>query len=79
MNLELDYQAWMSDAICPSVGTDLFFPERATSAAQPRRICDRCPVATQCLEYALDHHEDFGIWGGKSPKQREAIRRARAA
>jgi len=28
-----------------------------------QRICATCPVASQCLEYALENHVDHGIWG----------------
>ena len=29
-----------------------------------QRICAECPVSPSCLEYALEHHIDHGVWGG---------------
>ncbi|KAA8817839.1 WhiB family transcriptional regulator [Bifidobacterium callitrichos] len=26
--------------------------------------CRDCPVIDQCLRYALDHNEIYGVWGG---------------
>lgn len=46
---------------------------RVASAA----ICAACPVRLICLEYAMDHNEPFGIWGGLSRKQRERLAAAR--
>jgi WhiB family redox-sensing transcriptional regulator len=34
-------------------------------------------VASECLEYALEHHVDHGVWGGKSERERRRIQRAR--
>lgn len=33
-------------------------------------LCSGCPVATQCLQYALDNPEVEGVWGGTIHKQR---------
>ena len=30
-----------------------------------------CPVRRQCLEYAIRHHEDNGIWGGLTTAERK--------
>lgn len=42
-----------------------------------RPVCERCPVAEDCLQWAIDLPERFGLWGGKSPKERRAIARGR--
>jgi WhiB family transcriptional regulator, redox-sensing transcriptional regulator len=45
------------------------------------KICHQCPVEEQCKEWALEKREMFGVWGGLSEGEREAIwkkrRRAR--
>jgi hypothetical protein len=38
-----------------------------------RQICMRCPIIAKCLEVGM--YEDYGIWGGTTPKQREQIKR----
>ena len=55
--------------------TDIY-PSRVTAEAQMH--CRRCPVAQECLEYALEESEKYGIWGGKSERQRRRLRRARS-
>lgn len=66
-------EPWMDDAVCAQVGNDLWFPEKGGSTAEAKRICGTCPVAAQCLEYALARNERFGLWGGKSERERRKI------
>jgi WhiB family redox-sensing transcriptional regulator len=37
-----------------------------------KKLCIDCPVADQCLRYALVY-EEFGIWGGTTRKSREQL------
>lgn len=37
-----------------------------------KAICGRCVVKDECLAWAVQH-EDFGIWGGAGPRQREYL------
>ncbi len=77
---DIDETAWMMRAACAGIrDPDLFFPEStAESAYAPARdVCDRCPVAGDCLDYALAHGENFGVWGGLTPPERRRLRRAR--
>lgn len=34
------------------------------------RICNRCPFRAECLTWAIDHRERYGIWGGLTPGER---------
>jgi len=43
-----------------------------------QEVCRGCVVRDNCLEYALDSGEKFGIWGGMSERERRRLRRARA-
>lgn len=56
---------------------DDFFPDRGSSTVIAKAICRTCPVISECLEYAVERKERFGIWGGKSERERRAIRRER--
>lgn len=65
---------------------DDFFPERGTaqiSARDAKKVCNGeaggpvCPIRERCLEYALERKERFGIWGGKSERERARIAKAR--
>lgn len=71
---------WQSRALCAQVDPERWFPEKGGSTREAKRICngtaDRegCPVRAECLQYALDHDERFGIWGGFSERERRALR-----
>lgn len=68
--------------------TALFFPVRGESTAQAKAVCRACPVCNACLTFSLEavHHnplsggpvssrgELFGIWGGKSERERQRLR-----
>jgi hypothetical protein len=68
--------AWYEQALCPQVDVgDIFYPPKGGPSADAIRICDRCPVENQCLTYALENNERYGVWGGKSERQRRRIKR----
>ena len=73
----IDEDDWRADAACWGVDSDLFFPEPHQSADPAREICAECPVAADCLGYALRSHIVHGVWGGKSPDERRQSRRTR--
>ena len=70
--------SWQEFANCLGVDPDLFFPERGASTREAKSVCRGCVVREDCLEYALQNGEKFGIWGGMSERERRRIRRQRA-
>ncbi|HEX2050958.1 MAG TPA: WhiB family transcriptional regulator [Actinomycetota bacterium] len=69
---------WQTNARCAEVDPEIFFPERGGSSKAARAVCNECTVRMQCLEYALNNKEQFGIWGGTSERERRKLRRERA-
>jgi len=69
---------WKDYSNCLGVDPDLFFPERGASTREAKEVCRSCVVQNDCLEYALQNGEKFGIWGGMSERERRRIRRQRA-
>ncbi|HEY1179349.1 MAG TPA: WhiB family transcriptional regulator [Phytomonospora sp.] len=63
----------MRDALCAQVDTEIFFPEKGGQTKPAMRICQRCPVAAECLDHALANNERFGIWGGVSERNRRRL------
>ena len=64
---------WRDRAICASVDPGLFFPEgpgHLQMVRDAKRICASCDVSTRCLEQAVADGEEFGIFGGTTPKER---------
>ena len=67
--------SWQADALCAETDPEAFFPEKGGSTRDAKRICDTCEVRQQCLEYALENDERFGIWGGLSERERRRLRK----
>jgi len=77
--LYVEPQPWMAAARCRNVDPDLFFPTKGGPdvTAHAKAVCAQCPVRTECLEYAVENGERYGVWGGLSPKERRPLVRER--
>lgn len=69
---------WAKYASCQGVPTDVMFPTDKAGEEKALEICENCSVAMDCLEFALSEREEFGVWGGKSERERRGLRRKRA-
>jgi WhiB family redox-sensing transcriptional regulator len=69
---------WRERALCSQTDPEAFFPEKGGGTREAKRICSRCPVVIDCLQYALGRDERFGIWGGLSERERRALKRSGA-
>lgn len=69
--------SWMAAASCREVAPETFFPDDGGGVEVARRVCARCPVRDECLEFALSHHIAHGVWGGKSERARQRLAAAR--
>lgn len=81
-DLHLEVPAWTRDALCAEVGVDLFFADGVgdQTSRLAKQVCAKCPVKTECLEWALsfDAWDDKdGVFGGTVPTERRALRRER--
>jgi WhiB family redox-sensing transcriptional regulator len=66
---------WQDRALCAQTDPEAFFPEKGGSTREAKRVCRSCEVRTECLDYALEHDERFGIWGGLSERERRRLKR----
>jgi WhiB family transcriptional regulator, redox-sensing transcriptional regulator len=71
---------WRSSAACRSADPDLFFPLSSAGGAdqqigRAKTICAGCRVRRECLDYALAEDQNYGIWGGTTPEDRQRARR----
>jgi len=73
--VEENMLAWQADALCAQTDPEAFFPEKGGSTRDAKTICTTCEVRGECLEYALQNDERFGIWGGLSERERRKLRR----
>ena len=72
---EEDPLAWQSESLCSQTDPEAFFPEKGGSTRDAKKICGSCEVRAECLEYALQNDERFGIWGGLSERERRKLRK----
>lgn len=73
---------WRNRAACIHEDPELFFPIGTTGPAieqvnAAKRVCTRCQVREECLEFALDSNQDAGVWGGLAEEERRTLRRQR--
>lgn len=66
---------WQERALCAQTDPEAFFPEKGGSTREAKRVCASCEVRSECLEYALEKDERFGIWGGLSERERRKMKR----
>ena len=76
LNHEIEAE-WMLTAKCRGVDPVEFFPSDGSGVDRAQRVCGDCPVQVECLEYALAHRIEHGVWGGTSERERRRILRAR--
>ena len=69
---------WQDRALCAQTDPEAFFPEKGGSTREAKRVCRSCEVRAECLEYALEHGERWGIWGGLSERERRRVKREAA-
>lgn len=71
---------WHTAAACRTEPA-LFFADTGGYAGRARAICAACPIQLRCLTQAMEQEDSltysyrFGIWGGTTPRQREAMDR----
>ncbi|GGU12987.1 WhiB family transcriptional regulator [Streptomyces violascens] len=65
--------------LCAQTDPEIFFPERGASNVPAKTLCFACAARVECLGYALDNDERFGIWGGLSERERRRLLRPDAS
>lgn len=69
--------SWRQRGACVGVDPALFFPDIGDTGRHAKAVCAGCVVRVECLNHALEHREDEGIWGGLSRIERRALPRPR--
>jgi WhiB family transcriptional regulator, redox-sensing transcriptional regulator len=75
-----DAEDWRNKASCRDTSPELFFPIGTTGLAldqidAAKHVCGACPVAHQCLEFALATNQEAGVWGGMTEDERRRLRK----
>lgn len=66
---------WRDYAACKGDDPAIYFFEDTSPNHQARRTCYTCPVRLDCLEYAVEHEKDWGVWAGVTARVRLTLRR----
>lgn len=78
LSMYFDGPDWQSQGACRGRDPDLFFPgEGQMSQRFAKAVCRECMVRDECLEYALETDQAFGVWGGMGERERKRERRRR--
>lgn len=73
-------QPWSRDALCAQVGDhDLWYPAKGGSSREARSVCKVCPVKAECLQWALDTDQRYGVLGGTTERERAALKKGDVA
>ncbi len=74
---------WQIDAACRGLDSKMFFhpenergPSRRQREQRAKQVCHTCPVVQDCLAWALRTRESYGVWGGLSTHERDALIRS---
>ena len=74
-----------SKAACRDYNPEMWFVERGYSNKPAKAVCAECPIRQACLEMAMELEAGrcrslrFGVYGGLSPDEREALDRSAVA
>lgn len=74
-----NYIDWMTEADCIGLTKLFYAPVAETRNELSKRekaaksICSMCNVRVECLNYALDNDEKYGLWGGLSEDERHIM------
>lgn len=75
----VDDSPWREAAACVAYpDPDIFFATgeaRAEEVARAKSICAGCPVRFDCLLYAVETAQTYGVWGGTDADERRLVRR----
>lgn len=67
--------SWRDGAACRDRPDVDFLSGDTAVMRTAQQVCAGCPVAGECLEWALSRREVWGVWGGVTPTQRRKLRR----
>ena len=74
---DVKFSPWREEAACLDAADVSFFPdaEDLMSISRAKAVCAVCPVAAECLTWAVETKQGDGVWGGHTSKERRSIRR----
>lgn len=81
---DTDLPHWREEALCrDEQNAEFFFPggdrgQTLSMTNAARAVCNGCAVRVECLLYATETQQEYGVWGGKTePERRRLLRNLR--
>ena len=77
------FKSGRADALDPWFPPETFTglqgtPHQFRHETDAAKLCAGCPVIEQCFEFAVEHKDLVGVWGGTLLRQRRLERRRRS-
>lgn len=72
----VDERPWAVISACREADPSLFFASTRDDERAALVVCSTCSVKGECLEFALETRERFGVWGGTTERERRKLMRA---
>ncbi len=73
--MEKRTDSWQDSALCAQweVDPEIFFAQEGNRRQEPqaKAICGACAVKANCLLFAMQNNEQYGIWGGLTQTERQ--------
>jgi WhiB family redox-sensing transcriptional regulator len=73
-----DTSLWRCRAACSNRDPNMWHPQIGEAAVEhaAKEVCHGCDVKQPCLRYALEHHEEHGVWGEMNQTERKRLAQA---
>ena len=69
----LEERPWAVYSACREAEPEIFFASTRADERAALAVCSACAVADQCLEFAIETRERFGVWGGTNERERRRM------
>lgn len=73
------FWSWAEDGACRGREALFYHAEdeakglRRRKEVEAKKVCATCPVLDTCRDYALEHGELYGVWGGLTENERHRL------
>ena len=71
--MSIDDTNWQKDSLCAKKQNEhmveWFFSEEPEEKYAAKNLCFSCPVRKDCIKYALEEKEIWGVWGGRDENE----------
>jgi hypothetical protein len=71
--MSIEKTKWLADSLCSKKENkhmiEWFFSEEPEEKYAAKNLCFACPVRKDCIKYALEEKQIWGVWGGRDENE----------